>query len=150
MPEDCAVVQETSGQSWSILSLTSRRRCAGPTRRRSGSARRCSRHGAARGRRPAPGRWRDSVMTFVGMSSIPFGGVGESGFGRFRGEEGCGSTATPSPPRGRGSAWATTCRRSPAAQTSSMSSARHPGGATAGHSTEPVWCLRPGAGDLGL
>jgi hypothetical protein len=28
------------------------------------------------------------VLTFVGMSSIPFGGVGESGFGRFHGEAG--------------------------------------------------------------
>ena len=66
----------------------------------------------------------------------------------FDSEEGCGSTATQSPPRGRGSAWARTCSRSPAPQTSSMSSARHSGGATAGHSTEPVSCLRPGARSL--
>lgn len=30
----------------------------------------------------------NSVMTFVGMSSLPFGGVGDSGFGRFHGAEG--------------------------------------------------------------
>jgi acyl-CoA reductase-like NAD-dependent aldehyde dehydrogenase len=36
----------------------------------------------------AGGTTINSVLTFVGMSSIPFGGVGESGFGRFHGEEG--------------------------------------------------------------
>ena len=30
----------------------------------------------------------NSVLTFVGMSSVPFGGVGDSGFGRFHGKEG--------------------------------------------------------------
>jgi acyl-CoA reductase-like NAD-dependent aldehyde dehydrogenase len=30
----------------------------------------------------------NSVLTFVGMSSVPFGGVGDSGFGRFHGADG--------------------------------------------------------------
>ncbi|MEP7024347.1 MAG: aldehyde dehydrogenase family protein [Actinomycetota bacterium] len=36
----------------------------------------------------AGGTTINSVLTFVGMSSIPFGGVGESGFGRFHGADG--------------------------------------------------------------
>jgi succinate-semialdehyde dehydrogenase/glutarate-semialdehyde dehydrogenase len=36
----------------------------------------------------AGGTTINSVLTFVGMSSVPFGGVGESGFGRFHGEAG--------------------------------------------------------------
>ena len=39
-------------------------------------------------RLPAAGMTINSVLTFVGLSSIPFGGVGESGFGRFHGDEG--------------------------------------------------------------
>jgi len=30
----------------------------------------------------------NAVLTFVGMSSVPFGGVGDSGFGRFHGPDG--------------------------------------------------------------
>ena len=30
----------------------------------------------------------NSVLTFVGMSSLPFGGVGDSGFGRIHGDDG--------------------------------------------------------------
>ena len=30
----------------------------------------------------------NSVLTFVGMPSLPFGGVGDSGFGRFHGDDG--------------------------------------------------------------
>jgi succinate-semialdehyde dehydrogenase/glutarate-semialdehyde dehydrogenase len=30
----------------------------------------------------------NSVMTFVGMSTLPFGGVGDSGFGRVHGDDG--------------------------------------------------------------
>lgn len=30
----------------------------------------------------------NAVLTFVGMSSVPFGGVGNSGFGRFHGKDG--------------------------------------------------------------
>lgn len=30
----------------------------------------------------------NSTLTFAGMSTLPFGGVGESGFGRIHGEDG--------------------------------------------------------------
>jgi succinate-semialdehyde dehydrogenase/glutarate-semialdehyde dehydrogenase len=36
----------------------------------------------------AGGTTINSVLTFVGMPSLPFGGVGESGFGRFHGDDG--------------------------------------------------------------
>ena len=41
----------------------------------------------ARGLR-AGGVTVNSVLSFVGMSSVPFGGVGDSGFGRFHGPDG--------------------------------------------------------------
>ncbi|HEY6795031.1 MAG TPA: aldehyde dehydrogenase family protein [Kineosporiaceae bacterium] len=41
----------------------------------------------ARGLR-AGGTTVNAVLTFVGMSSMPFGGVGHSGFGRFHGDDG--------------------------------------------------------------
>src|SRR5699024_3877593 len=30
----------------------------------------------------------NSALAFVGMASVPFGGVGDSGFGRFHGQDG--------------------------------------------------------------
>jgi succinate-semialdehyde dehydrogenase/glutarate-semialdehyde dehydrogenase len=36
----------------------------------------------------AGGTTINSVLTFVGMPSLPFGGVGDSGFGRFHGDDG--------------------------------------------------------------
>jgi hypothetical protein len=30
----------------------------------------------------------NSVLTFIGMSTLPFGGVGDSGFGRIHGDDG--------------------------------------------------------------
>ena len=36
----------------------------------------------------AGGTTINSVMTFVGIPALPFGGVGDSGFGRFHGEDG--------------------------------------------------------------
>ena len=36
----------------------------------------------------AGGTTINSVMTFVGIPSLPFGGVGDSGFGRFHGDDG--------------------------------------------------------------
>jgi succinate-semialdehyde dehydrogenase / glutarate-semialdehyde dehydrogenase len=40
------------------------------------------------GRLRAGGTTINSVLTFVGMPSVPFGGVGDSGFGRFHGDDG--------------------------------------------------------------
>ena len=36
----------------------------------------------------AGGTTINSVLTFVGIPSMPFGGVGDSGFGRFHGDDG--------------------------------------------------------------
>jgi acyl-CoA reductase-like NAD-dependent aldehyde dehydrogenase len=36
----------------------------------------------------AGGTTINSVLTFVGIPSLPFGGVGDSGFGRFHGDDG--------------------------------------------------------------
>ncbi len=47
------------------------------------------RHGPAiADRLRAGGTTINAVLTFVGLSSIPFGGVGDSGFGRFHGDAG--------------------------------------------------------------
>ena len=40
------------------------------------------------GRLRAGGTTINSVLTFVGIPSLPFGGVGDSGFGRFHGDDG--------------------------------------------------------------
>ena len=40
------------------------------------------------GKLRAGGTTINSVLTFVGMPSLPFGGVGDSGFGRFHGDDG--------------------------------------------------------------
>jgi succinate-semialdehyde dehydrogenase / glutarate-semialdehyde dehydrogenase len=40
------------------------------------------------GKLRAGGTTINSVMTFVGIPSLPFGGVGDSGFGRFHGDDG--------------------------------------------------------------
>ena len=47
-----------------------------------------SRGAAIAERLRAGGTTINSVLTFVGMPSVPFGGVGESGFGRFHGDDG--------------------------------------------------------------
>ena len=36
----------------------------------------------------AGGTTINSVLTFVGIPALPFGGVGDSGFGRFHGDDG--------------------------------------------------------------
>jgi succinate-semialdehyde dehydrogenase/glutarate-semialdehyde dehydrogenase len=43
----------------------------------------------------AGGTTINSVLTFVGMPSVPFGGVGDSGFGRFHGDDGLREFTTP-------------------------------------------------------
>jgi hypothetical protein len=37
----------------------------------------------------------NSTLTFVGMATLPFGGVGDSGFGRIHGEDGLREFAMP-------------------------------------------------------
>jgi acyl-CoA reductase-like NAD-dependent aldehyde dehydrogenase len=43
----------------------------------------------------AGGTTINSVLTFVGMPSVPFGGVGDSGFGRFHGDDGLREFTSP-------------------------------------------------------
>ncbi len=43
----------------------------------------------------AGGTTINSVLTFVGMPSVPFGGIGDSGFGRFHGDDGLREFAAP-------------------------------------------------------
>lgn len=50
---------------------------------------------AIAGRLRAGGTTINSVLSFVGMSSMPFGGVGQSGFGRFHGDDGLREFAYP-------------------------------------------------------
>ncbi|MCW2784604.1 MAG: Aldehyde Dehydrogenase [Marmoricola sp.] len=47
------------------------------------------------GRLKAGGTTINSVLTFVGMPSVPFGGIGDSGFGRFHGDDGLREFAAP-------------------------------------------------------
>ena len=86
----------------------------------------------------AGGTTINSVLTFVGMSSIPFGGVGESGFGRFHGDAGLREFSYPKSTTRKRFGLGKIFRCSPAPRTSSMSSARRSGCATAGLSTEPA------------
>jgi succinate-semialdehyde dehydrogenase/glutarate-semialdehyde dehydrogenase len=46
----------------------------------------------------------NSVLSFAAMPSLSYGGVGDSGFGRIAGEDGCASSPAPRPsrPTGRG------------------------------------------------
>jgi hypothetical protein len=37
----------------------------------------------------------NSTLTFVGMATLPFGGVGDSGFGRIHGDDGLREFARP-------------------------------------------------------
>jgi len=43
----------------------------------------------------AGGTTINSVLTFVGMPSVPFGGIGDSGFGRFHGDDGLREFTSP-------------------------------------------------------
>lgn len=43
----------------------------------------------------AGGTTINSALTFVGMPSVPFGGIGDSGFGRFHGDDGLREFAAP-------------------------------------------------------
>jgi hypothetical protein len=43
----------------------------------------------------AGGTTINSVLTFVGIPALPFGGVGNSGFGRFHGDDGLREFARP-------------------------------------------------------
>jgi succinate-semialdehyde dehydrogenase / glutarate-semialdehyde dehydrogenase len=93
VPEDCAAVrEETFGP---VLVINTVRDVDDAIERANGTAFglgssvfSASRGRAIAGQLRAGGTTINSVLTFVGMPSLPFGGVGDSGFGRFHGEDG--------------------------------------------------------------
>jgi succinate-semialdehyde dehydrogenase/glutarate-semialdehyde dehydrogenase len=93
VPEDCPAVQEETFGPVVVINtvpdIDEAVRRANGTAFGLGSSVYSARRGPAiaAGLR-AGGTTINSVLTFVGMSSIPFGGVGESGFGRFHGDAG--------------------------------------------------------------
>ena len=93
VPEDCSAVQEETFGPVLVINtvpdVDEAVRRANGTAFGLGSSVFSGRRGPAiASRLRAGGTTINSVLTFVGMSSIPFGGVGESGFGRFHGDVG--------------------------------------------------------------
>jgi len=93
VPESCSAVQEETFGPVVVINtvpdVDEAVRRANGTAYGLGSSVYSDRHGpeiAARLR--AGGTTINAVLTFVGLSSIPFGGVGDSGFGRFHGDAG--------------------------------------------------------------
>ncbi|HST82085.1 MAG TPA: aldehyde dehydrogenase family protein [Kineosporiaceae bacterium] len=93
VPEDCSAVQEETFGPVLVINtvptIDEAVRRANGTKFGLGSSVYSAGHGpeiAARLR--AGGTTINAVLTFVGLSSIPFGGVGDSGFGRFHGDAG--------------------------------------------------------------
>ena len=64
----------------------------------------------------------NGVISFAAIPSLPFGGVGDSGFGRVHGADGLGSSPTPRQSRGSGSGRRSRSRRSPGPRRPSNSS----------------------------
>jgi succinate-semialdehyde dehydrogenase/glutarate-semialdehyde dehydrogenase len=93
VPEDCSAVQEETFGPVVVINtvpdVDEAIRRANGTSYGLGSSVYSARHGAAiASRLRAGGTSINAVLTFVGLSSIPFGGVGDSGFGRFHGDAG--------------------------------------------------------------
>ena len=93
VPEDCpAVREETFGPVVvvnTVPDVDEAVRRANASEFGLGSSVYSAQHGPAIARRlHAGGTTINAVLSFVGMSSMPFGGVGHSGFGRFHGDDG--------------------------------------------------------------
>ena len=93
VPEDCSAVQEETFGPVLVINtvpdIDEAVRRANGTAFGLGSSVYSARHGPAiASRLRAGGTTINAVLSFVGLSSIPFGGVGESGFGRFHGDAG--------------------------------------------------------------
>jgi aldehyde dehydrogenase (NAD+) len=93
VPEDCSAVQEETFGPVIVINTVKNvdEAIARANATRFGLA--SSVFSASRGeeiaaRLRAGGTTINSVMTFVGIPSLPFGGVGDSGFGRFHGDDG--------------------------------------------------------------
>lgn len=100
VPEDCSAVrEETFGP---VIVVNTVKDVADGVARANGtpfglgSSVFSRRHGAEIARRlRAGGTTVNAVLSFVGMPSVPFGGVGESGFGRSHGDDGLREMAFP-------------------------------------------------------
>jgi succinate-semialdehyde dehydrogenase / glutarate-semialdehyde dehydrogenase len=93
VPEECSAVQEETFGPVLVINtvpdIDEAVRRANGTAFGLGSSVYSARRGPAiASRLRAGGTTINAVLTFVGLSSIPFGGVGESGFGRFHGAAG--------------------------------------------------------------
>jgi len=93
VPEDCSAVQEETFGPVVVINtvpdVDEAIRRANGTTYGLGSSVYSAHHGPAiASRLRAGGTTINAVLTFVGLSSIPFGGVGDSGFGRFHGDAG--------------------------------------------------------------
>jgi aldehyde dehydrogenase (NAD+) len=93
VPEDCSAVQEETFGPVVVINtvpdVDEAVRRANGTAFGLGSSVYSAGHGPAiASRLRAGGTTINAVLTFVGLSSIPFGGVGDSGFGRFHGDAG--------------------------------------------------------------
>jgi succinate-semialdehyde dehydrogenase / glutarate-semialdehyde dehydrogenase len=93
VPEDCSAVQEETFGPVLVINtvpdIDAAVHRANGTTFGLGSSVYSARHGPAiASRLRAGGTTINAVLTFVGLPSIPFGGVGESGFGRFHGDAG--------------------------------------------------------------
>jgi succinate-semialdehyde dehydrogenase / glutarate-semialdehyde dehydrogenase len=93
VPEECSAVQEETFGPVLVINTVpdvdeAVRRANGTAFGLGSSVYSARRGPAIASRLRAGGTTINAVLTFVGLSSIPFGGVGESGFGRFHGEAG--------------------------------------------------------------
>lgn len=100
VPEDCSAVQEeTFGPVIVINTVADVEEAlakANATRFGLGSSVFSAKRGEEiAARLKAGGTTINSVLTFVGMPSVPFGGIGDSGFGRFHGDDGLREFAAP-------------------------------------------------------
>ena len=93
VPEDCSAVQEETFGPVMVINTVADvdeavRRANGTAFGLGSSVYSARRGPSIAARLRAGGTTINSVLSFVGLSSIPFGGVGESGFGRFHGADG--------------------------------------------------------------
>jgi aldehyde dehydrogenase (NAD+) len=100
VPEDCSAVQEETFGPVIVINtvpdVDEAVRRANGTTFGLGSSVFSKRNGPAIAKRMrAGGTTINSVLTFVGMPSVPFGGVGDSGFGRFHGDDGLREFTSP-------------------------------------------------------
>jgi succinate-semialdehyde dehydrogenase / glutarate-semialdehyde dehydrogenase len=93
VPEDCSAVQEETFGPVMVINTVpdvdeAVRRANGTVFGLGSSVYSARRGPEIAARLRAGGTTINAVLSFVGLSSIPFGGVGESGFGRFHGADG--------------------------------------------------------------